>query len=63
MNSQDWEIVFGEHDDTVEEGYEQVIQPSVVVVHPDYDPHTIDNDLTLVKVTSDYLTLIILSSD
>ena len=55
--------MFGEHDDTVEEGYEQVIHPSVVVVHPDYDPHTIDNDLTLVKVSSDWLTLIILSSD
>ena len=42
--------MFGEHDDTVEEGYEQVIHPSVVVVHPDYNQNTIDNDLTLVKV-------------
>ena len=57
--------MFGEHDDTVEEGYEQVIHPTVVVVHPDYDQHTINNDLTLVKVmlVSDWLMLIILSSD
>ena len=57
--------MFGDHYDTVEEGYEQVIHPTVVVVHPDYDQHTINNDLTLVKVmlVSDWLTLTILSSD
>ena len=38
--------MFGEHDDTVEEGWEQGIEPELVVVHPDYNQHTIDNDFT-----------------
>ena len=44
--------MFGEHDDTVEEGWEQGIEPELVVVHPDYNQHTIDNDFTLVKLSS-----------
>jgi len=51
-HNQDWEIVFGEHDDTIEEGWEQGIEPSLIIVHPDYDQHTIDNDFTLVKLSS-----------
>jgi len=33
-----WQIVLGEHDDTVEEGWEQVMEVSKVIVHPDYQP-------------------------
>lgn len=44
--------MFGEHDDTVEEGWEQSIVPEVIVVHPDYDQHTIDNDFTIVKLST-----------
>jgi len=45
-----WQIVLGEHDDTVEEGWEQVMDVSKVIVHPDYNNHDIDYDFTLVKL-------------
>ena len=35
----DWEVVMGEHDDTVEEGWEQVMEVEKIIVHPDYDPN------------------------
>ena len=35
----DWEVVMGEHDDTVEEGWEQVMAVEKIIVHPDYDPN------------------------
>ena len=34
----DWEIVMGEHDDTIEEGWEQVMAVEKVILHPNYDP-------------------------
>eukprot|EP00091_Calanus_sinicus_P017379 TRINITY_DN3756_c0_g1_i1.p1 TRINITY_DN3756_c0_g1~~TRINITY_DN3756_c0_g1_i1.p1 ORF type:complete len:185 (-),score=38.65 TRINITY_DN3756_c0_g1_i1:380-934(-) len=46
----DWEIILGEHDDTVEEGWEQAMEVSTVVVHPDYNQHDIDYDFTLIKL-------------
>merc|ERR1712121_288393 len=38
-HNRDWEIVLGEHDDTVEEGWEQNMAVSNVIVHPDYNQH------------------------
>ena len=34
----DWEIVMGEHDDTIEEGWEQVMAVEKVILHPNYNP-------------------------
>ena len=34
----DWEIVMGEHDDTTEEGWEQVMAVEKVILHPKYSP-------------------------
>ena len=34
----DWEIVMGEHDDTIEEGWEQVMAVEKVILHPKYSP-------------------------
>ena len=33
-----WEIVMGEHDDTIEEGWEQVMAVEKVILHPKYSP-------------------------
>ena len=46
----DWEVVLGEHDDTVEEGWEQRIVVSRVYLHPQYEDYYTDYDLTLVKL-------------
>ena len=34
----DWEVVMGEHDDTIEEGWEQVMAVEKVILHPNYTP-------------------------
>ena len=34
----DWEIVMGEHDDTIEEGWEQVMAVEKVIFYPNYGP-------------------------
>ena len=34
----DWEIVLGEHDDTQEEGREQVMAVEKIILHPQYSP-------------------------
>ena len=46
----DWEIVLGEHDDSVEEGWEQSRMVEKVFVNPNYDDHLTDYDFTLVKL-------------
>lgn len=48
----DWEIVLGEHDDTVEEGWEQRLSVEKILVHPDYDDYWTDFDLALVKLAA-----------
>ena len=48
----DWEIVLGEHDDTVEEGWEQTRSVEKVIMNPNYDPYLIDYDFTLVKLSA-----------
>jgi len=45
-----YKIVLGEHDDSIEEGWEQVIEVEKVIVHPQYDEEAIDYDFTLVKL-------------
>ena len=46
----DWEIVLGEHDDSVEEGWEQRMKVDKVFVNPQYDDDLTDYDFTLVKM-------------
>jgi len=45
-----WEIVLGEHDDTIEEGWEQVMEVAKIIVNPDYNNIEIDYDFTLIKL-------------
>ena len=33
-----WEIVMGEHDDTIEEGWEHIMAVEKVILHPNYNP-------------------------
>ena len=49
----DWEVVMGEHDDTVEEGWEQVMEVEMIIGHPDYvENTTYDYDFALVKLAA-----------
>jgi len=48
----DWQIVMGEHDDSVEEGWEQVLDVEKVIIHPNYDDDFTDYDFTLVKLAN-----------
>merc|ERR550539_1767379 len=48
----DWEIVLGEHDDTLEEGWEQTVRVEAVFVNPQYDDDLTDYDFTLVKLAT-----------
>ena len=48
----EWEIVLGEHDDTVEEGWEQRVRVEAVFVNPHYDDDLTDYDFTLVKLAA-----------
>ena len=48
----DWEIVLGEFDDTVEDGWEQTRMVEKVIINPNYDPNLIDYDFTLIKLAS-----------
>ena len=50
-NPHDWQIVLGEHDDSVEEGWEQVMNVEKVIVNPNYDDYFTDYDFTLVKLS------------
>ena len=52
MELADWEIILGEHDDTVDEGWEQSVNVEKIIIHPDYNPDLIDYDLTLVKLAT-----------
>ena len=49
-NPEDWQIVMGEHDDEIEEGWEQPIDVATVIVHPKYNAEDIDFDFTLIKL-------------
>ncbi|XP_041032784.1 trypsin-3-like isoform X1 [Carcharodon carcharias] len=42
----------GDHDTNVHEGTEQYIGASKVIIHPHYNPQTLDNDVMLVKLSS-----------
>ena len=48
----DWQIVMGEHDDQIEEGWEQPVDVAAVIVHPLYNAEDIDFDFTLVKLVN-----------
>jgi len=45
-------LVLGEHDQRVNDGFEQEMQVSRVIPHPDYDPSTSENDLALLELTT-----------
>lgn len=45
------QAVIGEHDVEVQEGSEQLLQVSQVLVHENYDPVTADNDIALLHLT------------
>ena len=44
--------MLGEHDDTVEEGWEQRLGVEKILVHPNYDDYWTDFDLALVKLAT-----------
>ena len=46
-----YQVVLGEHDDSVEEGWEQTMNVEKVIVHPQYDDDFTDYDFTLVKLS------------
>ena len=48
----DWEIVLGEHDDSLAEGWEQAVRVEAVFVNPQYEDVLTDYDFTLVKLAS-----------
>uniref|UniRef100_A0A8C8VK73 trypsin n=1 Tax=Pelusios castaneus TaxID=367368 RepID=A0A8C8VK73_9SAUR len=45
-------VWLGEHDLSVTEGTEQVIDSAKVIRHPKYKPRTLDNDIMLIKLAS-----------
>uniref|UniRef100_A0A8D2KWS2 Peptidase S1 domain-containing protein n=1 Tax=Varanus komodoensis TaxID=61221 RepID=A0A8D2KWS2_VARKO len=44
------QVVLGDHDIYEEQGDEQFIQAEKIIVHPDYNPMYLDNDIMLVKL-------------
>jgi len=49
-NPDEWTIVLGEFDDTIDDGWEQVMEVSQIFLHPNYDDNNIDFDFTLIKL-------------
>ena len=46
-------IVFGKHDFTADESGQQTIVMKRYIVHKDYNPTTVDNDIALVELKDD----------
>ncbi|XP_055486826.1 LOW QUALITY PROTEIN: trypsin-like [Leucoraja erinacea] len=44
-------VRLGEHEITASEGSEQLIESDMVIRHPKYDYHTLDNDIMLIKLS------------
>ncbi|CAH1255087.1 PRSS2 [Branchiostoma lanceolatum] len=43
-------VVLGEHDLSRNEGHEQTVQAQQVIVHPNYNDNTLNNDIMLIKL-------------
>jgi len=48
---QDWEVVLGEFDDTLDDGWEQVFNVDAVFLNPKYNSKTEDWDTALIKLS------------
>jgi len=46
-----FQVVLGEHDDSVEEGWEQIRDVEKFIIHPQYDDDYTDYDFTLIKLS------------
>ena len=44
-------VVLGDYDLTKDEGTEQVIAPSMVIPHPQYNSYTKENDIMIIKLS------------
>ncbi|XP_078594325.1 trypsin-3-like [Branchiostoma floridae x Branchiostoma japonicum] len=45
-------VIAGDHNLATNEGTEQAIRAERVIAHPDYNPHTLDNDIMLIKLST-----------
>lgn len=45
-------VVLGEYDMEEVEGWERMKSVSMIVMHPDYDPFSHDNDIALIRLSS-----------
>lgn len=48
------EVVAGEHKRSVEEGTEQVVEVMDIIVHPDFDAVTYENDIAILRLTENF---------
>jgi len=47
---EDYVITLGEHDLSKQEGTEQIFKPSKIIIHPNWDRKTVNNDVAIVKL-------------
>nr|ADO08222.1 trypsinogen [Branchiostoma belcheri] len=52
INARRLTVVAGDHDLGSNEGTEQAIQADQVIAHPNYNSHTLDNDIMLIKLAT-----------